>query len=227
MPRVRRVAAGQIKSLSEKLVQLRLERGLNQREMADRLNLPYRSLQDYEQGKATPGGLALLAYRRFGASLDWLFDEQVPKSRTKNSDASLKLASLSVEIPFVTSAEGLSTDLQKRPPLEQTFVVLPPEALKQSDVSRNELAAFINADDAMTPTITPGALVVADFGSARIDKPGLYVLRSGRGLAVRKIVARANGRLLIRNVNPQWPTETLARGGTNAEGRVEFWLAWP
>jgi transcriptional regulator with XRE-family HTH domain len=235
MPRVRRTAAGQIKGLPDKLVQLRLERGLNQREMADRLDLPYRSLQDYEQGKATPGGLALLAYRRFGASLDWLLDEQVPESRneqvpesrTKYSDASSQLAPLSVEIPFIDSAKAHSTNLQRQAPSKQTSIVFPRAALKRSDVSQNGLAAFINADDAMTPIINPGALVVAQFSSARIDTPGLYVLRSGHGLAVRKIVAQADGRLLIRNVNHQWPTETLARGGTNAEGRVEFWLAWP
>ena len=227
MPRVRRIAAGQIKGLPDKLVQLRLERGLSQREMADRLDLPYRSLQDYEQGKATPGGLALLAYRRLGASLDWLLDEQAPESRTKNSDASSQLAFLSVEIPFVDSAEDFSTDLQRQSPSKQPFVVFPAAALQRADVSQNGLAAFSNADDAMAPMITAGTLVVAQFKSARVERPGLYVLRSGHGLAVRKIVAQADGRLLIRNINPQWPTETLAKGGIKAEARVEFWLTWP
>ena len=60
-------------TFSERLRELRMERGLKQREMSEICGLKLRSYQDYEYNKSypeVPGLVALADY--FGVSLDYL-----------------------------------------------------------------------------------------------------------------------------------------------------------
>lgn len=234
MPRVRKVHSGQIKGLSEKLVQFRLAHGLNQRDMAEKLRLPFRSLQDYEQGKATPGALALLTYKKFGASVDWLLDEaavQPIANEFHSGSVRLNRSTTSstkefIEIPLCTAPPAASGGTGSGSDQNQK-IVLPTWLIPRDGAAQADLRAFTNTDDAMAPLIPLGALVVGAFGDLQLDRPGLYAMRSGTGLGVRKVIARSDGQLTIQNINEQWPAERISSAKAKAKARIVFWLANP
>ncbi len=72
MPRDSQQSDSALSGLGARLRAYRQELGLTQREMAERLGIPFRSLQDNEKSKALPGARTLLQYLLAGADVNWL-----------------------------------------------------------------------------------------------------------------------------------------------------------
>lgn len=213
MPRTRADLVPVISGLSERLVEFRRTLGLSQREMAEKLGLPFRSVQDYEGGISTPGGHALLAFYRVGASVDWLLDGKIKE------DGSSEVAASSARLESSDEFEVRLPKASTRRPI----IVLPRGFFRGVDANA-KVAGFINADDAMAPQLRKGTLAI--FLKKRIlpVRPGLYAFESDKGLGVRRIISRQNGSLVIRNSNKEWPEERVKE---KAWGSVIGWLQVP
>lgn len=58
--------------IASRMAEVRTRLGLTQRDMAEKLSIPYRTLQDGERGIAQPGAATLAAYADHGVDLNWL-----------------------------------------------------------------------------------------------------------------------------------------------------------
>ncbi len=71
-------------SLSEKLLQLRMERHLKQQDIVNQLGVALRSYQYYEHGEREPPLTVLIAIADFyGVTLDELVDRETPEKEKK------------------------------------------------------------------------------------------------------------------------------------------------
>src|SRR5579859_2754695 len=77
--------------------------------------------------------------------------------------------------------------------------------------------------DSMSPTIDGGDLVIVDLREARFRSDGVYVLRTGSDLAVKRLQRQPDGGLLIRSDNPAYESSTVRLDELALLGRV-VWI---
>ena len=167
--------------LAERLVQARERFGLTQKDIAERLDCGWRSIQDYEQGRAIPGGKVLAGYRKLGVDLNWLLSD---------SDVTPPLSGNElIEIPHFQAHE-VDFDVSaasSRPSVIQIarswLELFKSDADEQTD--GRQLGSLTVADDLMAPEVPLGSVIVFELTPVELDAEDLYVLRLGNRLVLR------------------------------------------
>lgn len=77
--------------------------------------------------------------------------------------------------------------------------------------------------DAMSPTIDEGDLVLVDLRESRYRYDGVYALRSGNEIAIKRLQRRPDGGLIIRSDNPRYESSLVAPESIVMVGRV-IWI---
>ena len=77
--------------------------------------------------------------------------------------------------------------------------------------------------DSMSPTIDEGDLVLVDLREGRFRHDGVYVLRAGTDLAVKRLQRQPDGALLIRSDNPAYESSMVKPEEVTLLGRV-VWI---
>jgi phage repressor protein C with HTH and peptisase S24 domain len=78
--------------------------------------------------------------------------------------------------------------------------------------------------DSMAPTIEEGDLMLVDLREPRFRHDGVYVLRAGGALSIKRIQRRPDGKLIIRNDNAAYEPTVVAADNVNVVGHV-IWIA--
>jgi phage repressor protein C with HTH and peptisase S24 domain len=78
--------------------------------------------------------------------------------------------------------------------------------------------------DSMAPTIRDSDLLLVDLGEPRFKQDGIYVLRRGDDLIVKRLQPRHDGELIIRSDNPAYEPTIAPRENLGIIGRV-IWVA--
>jgi len=193
--------------LAQRLIEAREELVLTQKELAEKLQIGWRSIQDYEQGRAVPGGGALAGYARLGVDATWLLigEEEV--------ETKVPVQGKHTEVVAIPHAGVPAADKKGQHQREETWhlrvhrSVL--ERLGVPDHRVGSLQTLLLEDDAMAPEMPKGTLVIADRLQTHLISDGTYVLRLGNRLLVRFVRARLDGEIEVSGLNPVWPTEAL------------------
>lgn len=74
--------------------------------------------------------------------------------------------------------------------------------------------------DSMSPTADEGDLVLVDLRESHFRHDGVYVLRTGSDLAVKRLQRQPDGSLLIRSDNPAYPPVSVKSDEVALLGRV-------
>ncbi len=82
------------------------------------------------------------------------------------------------------------------------------------------LALIEVVGDSMSPTIDEADLVLADLRETRFKSDGIYVLRNGGDLSIKRIQREPDGKLTIRSDNPAYQAVTVAPESIGLVGRV-------
>lgn len=88
------------------------------------------------------------------------------------------------------------------------------------NVDPRSLALIEVLGDSMSPTVDEGDLVLVDVHENRFKSDGLYVLRSGGDLAVKRLQQRPDGSLMIRSDNAAYEPQLVAQDDIAILGRV-------
>jgi len=77
--------------------------------------------------------------------------------------------------------------------------------------------------DSMSPTVEEGDLALVDLREARFKYDGLYIIRTGSDLSIKRIQRRTGGSLLIRSDNPAYESQVVSPDQIVLFGRV-MWV---
>lgn len=77
--------------------------------------------------------------------------------------------------------------------------------------------------DSMSPTADEGDVVLIDLRETRFRHDGVYVLRTGSDLAVKRLQRQPDGALLIRSDNPAYASSAVKPEEVNVLGRA-LWV---
>src|SRR6185437_11800328 len=90
------------------------------------------------------------------------------------------------------------------------YLSFQPEWLVRTlNVDARNMALVEVVGDSMSPTIDEGDLVLVDLREARFRHDGIYVMRTGGDLAVKRLQRQPEGNLLIRSDNPAYESATV------------------
>jgi len=181
------------------MIEARQSLGLSQKELADRLEVGWRSIQEYEQARATPGGSVLAGYGSLGVDLNWLIVGKGPSpsdgERATDQDAMVRLPHFEadeVDASFVEIGARLSVIEVRRSWLEREVL-----AASETKAGAATLATTVVADSACGPEFSPGSVVLFEPAVTKIDGDGAYLFRYPKRLSVRWVRELLDGAISV------------------------------
>lgn len=194
-------------TVSERLKLARSELGLKQEELAAQSGVSSRAYQGYEAGRSVPGGEAIEGFVRAGINANWLLTGEGPMLRTPATEepAQSHASTGYVAIPLFNEVRAAAG-----PGALNGQVENPDDALMfKADWIRFELGARpedLNlirvSGDSMEPTLRAGDVVLIDHRARRPDREGIYILRLGEMLLVKRLQALPGGLVRVVSDNP-------------------------
>lgn len=123
---------------------------------------------------------------------------------------------------------GLSNDSgalvleAETPPL-----ALDTEWLRRSGLRAEHAAVLYMQEDSMEPSIRQGDVLLVDLGEHKIQDGGIFAIRYGRQLRVRRLYRRYDGGLILRSENRgRYPDETIPPADQDVHVQVIGRVLW-
>ncbi|MET3234358.1 UNVERIFIED_ORG: phage repressor protein C with HTH and peptisase S24 domain [Burkholderia sp. 1263] len=157
-----------------------------------------------------------LAEKR-GVSLDWLV---LGRGSPGIEEPELTLHGGDMQVPDESYVEIPAYDLAGIPELfasPQLTMRMPREWLEHYDASLDDVIAFRNAGNVMSPSLNDGDVVFVDRRQRDID--GVYVVRIGDSLRIRRVQRTHAGALHLLTDNTAYANEVISSDAAEA---VEF-----
>jgi phage repressor protein C with HTH and peptisase S24 domain len=88
-------------------------------------------------------------------------------------------------------------------PNKSTSPALPPGWRDPSDTSNNFMMSIVSSDS-MEPTLSHGNQLLIDTSVMSVKREGIYALKIGNSLCIRRIDIGLDGRLFIKCDNPHY-----------------------
>ena len=154
---------------------------------------------------------------KHGVSLDWLVLGRMPGGEEPGADAKASnrddgSASAYVEFPAFDMPSFLDTDSP------QQWVKLPAAWIEREGFSATETIAMRYVGNNMAPTINEGDVMIVDRRPRDVD--GVFVMRLGDSIRIKRVQRMQGGGLHLLNDNPNYETEML--DADQARTAVEF-----
>jgi phage repressor protein C with HTH and peptisase S24 domain len=181
------------------------------------------AIYKWVSGRGQPSMMSLVNLSKAaGVSVEWLATGRGVPTKPKGE---IHLAEpgegVSPPRPVLRTANG-------RPGLPNQQMVdylsFQPEWLERTlNVDLRNMALVEVIGDSMSPTIDEGDLVLVDLREARYRHDGIYVLRTGSDLAVKRLQRQPDGSLVIRSDNPAYESSVVRPEEVAVMGRV-VWM---
>ncbi len=122
--------------------------------------------------------------------------------------------------------------LPKAPEGTYSLPLLNPEMLNMPPLSRlplpghfcqnlpQDVVLFVAEDDTMAPQISQGSLVLIDKNSHRFSQNGVYLLKIGKSLALRRLQRILNQNINILSDNISYPPEQMDEATLDIMGKA-------
>ncbi|MCM0018540.1 MAG: LexA family transcriptional regulator [Tagaea sp.] len=168
------------------------------------------SLADYERGETeVPFAVLKRLCEAKRVRLEWLASGDGSMSASGPEagaePGTTRIPVLETKLSAGTGAAALSTERAR------DHLVLPTAFLRgHINMTPEAVVAFPVVGDSMEPTLREGALALLDRSVRAIDGPGIYALRRGDDLFVKRVARRADGSILLKADNPRYPDDHLA-----------------
>jgi phage repressor protein C with HTH and peptisase S24 domain len=179
------------------------------------------AIYKWVSGRGQPSMISLVNLARAArVSIEWLATgQEAPKGDPQNTESSdyVYMPRNSVRSPV-----GRGT-VQSRQIVD--YVALKTEWLsRRIGIDPKSLILVEAVSDSMTPTIDEGDLVLVDLRDPRFRHDGIYVLRAGGDLSIKRIQRRPDGKLIIRSDNTAYEPTVVAADSINVVGHA-IWIA--
>ena len=178
------------------------------------------AIYKWVSGRGQPSMVSLVNLARAArVSVEWLATGQEANAR----DARDSEAGEYVYLPR-HSARAQAGRITMQSAQIVDHVALKSEWLSQRLGAEPKSVMLVEAvGDAMSPTIDEGDLVLVDLRELRYRYDGVYALRSGGDIAIKRLQRRPDGKLIIRSDNPKYEPAVVAPESIVIVGRA-IWI---
>lgn len=214
-------------ALPDRLIIVRETLSKKQKEMAEILDISFRSWQDYELGKSVPGGKVFESLSRLGFCADWLLTGEGPMKRgeeVKESHPAYQPSDLDQDeyalIPRynveVSAGGGMLVDGEA---IIDTMA-FKREWLRRMGFEVGQLVLVTARGDSMLPTLADGDLLLVDLRQAGIVDGAVHVLRNNGHILAKRLQLGLGDQVIVRSDNPIYSALETVGGALHVVGRV-------
>ncbi len=181
------------------------------------------AIYKWVSGRGQPSMMSLVNLSKAaGVSVEWLATGRGAPTKART------------EINAGDGADGVSVGRQPvrpasaRPTLHNQqivdYVSFRPDWLQRVlNLETRSMALIEVIGDSMSPTADEGDVVLVDLREARFRHDGVYVLRTGNDLAVKRLQRQPDGSILIRSDNPAYESYAVQPEEISVRGRA-LWV---
>lgn len=178
--------------------------GLEQKEIAAKLDISHRSWQDYELGKSVPGGKVFESLVLLGFNANWLLSGEGPMKRGEGSE----LPGGFVQVPRYAIAAAAGGGALVHSEQIVDHIAFKADWLKQQlGLSPAQAAVISVIGDSMEPCLADGDLILIDTSVTRVENNAIYVIQVEGDLLVKRIQKKIDGTVIIKSDNERYEPE--------------------
>ena len=201
-------------NIGNRLRKIRIDRIESQKDMAIVLGIPFRTLQDCEQGKTLPSATTLAAFAAIGVNLNWVVvggkipdSLSTPKTEKVAADRVNSVENDFIPIPWFASNEICkSYFVDKETQYKTAKVAMHKSELLQMQHSKNtssserfQLASTTVKRGRKGQPGMPCGIIIFDLSDTEPTEPGYYVCVTNDSLVVKHFQLLSNGSLISIN----------------------------
>lgn len=203
------------KAIGARFKEMRATLGLTQKALAAVMEKPVPSVRDYERGRSIPGGDAIASLMRAGVSANWLLTGegdmliQAASERPYGHHEATVLGCVPgdgryVALPLyndIHAAAGHGAVVDHERP-DDALMFKEAWIRLELGASPQDLVLIRVSGDSMEPTLRAGDVILVDHRASRPDREGIYILRMGDMLLVKRLQALPGGQVKVTSDNP-------------------------
>lgn len=218
-------------AFKDRIEEIASDKGMNLTEFAKKIDISYRTLQNYTGGVSPP---KMQFYERvcekFGVSADWLLFGFEPKyahqsatRATSEQTITNTPASELVIIPRyqVEASAGHGSAVTSED--ETGYYGFKREWLERRSLKANNLSVISVSGDSMEPDLRDGDLIVIDHATTSLADGNIYAVRFSDGLYVKRIQHLPEDKVHLISSNRNYPPIEITHptaDGVEVVGRV-------
>lgn len=182
------------------------------------------AIYKWVSGRGQPSMMSLVNLSKAaGVSVEWLATGRGAQVKTRGETRAPE-ASEGIYSSRQAAARSASARMGLQGPRFVEHVSLQPEWVQRVlNVDPRATALVEVVGDSMSPAIDEGDVVLVDLREVRFRHDGIYVLRTGNDLAVKRLQRQPDGSILIRSDNPAYESNTVKAEELALLGRV-VWI---
>lgn len=232
------VVDNQKKIIGGRLKEARAALDLTQKELVALSGIPLPSLRDYELGNRIPGGDAVASLVRVGINANWLLtgmgeilgrkaDQPYEMHQSMSMTAAEPYPGY-VALPLyndVRAAAGHGA-VNGHEQADDALMFKEDWIRYELGAKAQDLCLIRVSGDSMEPTLRAGDVILIDHRACRPDREGIYIMRVGEMLLVKRLQALPGGKIRVTSDNPAFDPWTLDQEELGTEVLVVGRVVW-
>ena len=213
--------------------------GLTQEALAEMAGARSKSgLQDNEAGKNMPGGQMIGALVQAGINANWLLsgDGEMLIASNKQTYPMHQSMSMSAAEPYpgyialplyndVRAAAGHGA-VNGHEQADDALMFKEDWIRYELGAKAQDLCLIRVSGDSMEPTLRAGDVILIDHRACRPDREGIYIMRVGEMLLVKRLQALPGGKIRVTSDNPAFDPWTLDLEEFGSDVKVVGRVVW-
>jgi phage repressor protein C with HTH and peptisase S24 domain len=199
------------------------DNGLNLLQFSERVEISYRTIQNYIAEISTPkGDFYALLYEVFGVYPNWMLlgigpkytpDQSIPEIADNHSDHHTLLSNASDTVSLQALDFDASSGNGSAGPTEEgaSHFALNVNWLNRRGLNPDHLTLIAMAGNSMEPDHYDGDLLVVDLSSTDLAESNIYAVRFSGALYVKRIQHQPDGKIFLLSMNRDYPPIELQR----------------
>lgn len=195
--------------VSERLLFVLSQMGWSQSDFAKHFRVSPQTINNWIKRNSLSSSSAQTIAKETGFSCDWLMSGQgspIPETESCHSSDEHTYAVIFPDKYYSAPLKGH---------IENIVNLLKALKINQDEISRfankaKDSKSMIVTGDSMNPVMSDGDLVMFNTQDTQIRDGKYYVIRMGEVERVKMLIAKADGSLVIRSVNPDYEDEIIS-----------------
>lgn len=181
------------------------------------------AIYKWASGRGQPSLSSLVALAKAArVSIEWLATGEGAPNHPKTKPTSVQAGEYTLMPRFSLRATGGRPGIQSGRLVD--YIAVKTEWLhRRLNLDARSVLLIEVAGDSMAPTTEDGDLALVDPREVRVGRDGVYLLKVGSELSVRRLQWRPDGKLIVQSDNPAYQTAVVAPESVNVLGRL-VWI---
>lgn len=231
-----KASAPELVVIGKRMEAARIASGLSRPKFVEKYGGSVRTIENNEKGRNKASSKTFDSYRSMGANLDWIFTgdgemllSDVPygahETTTLTADG---IPAGYVALPLyndIRAAAGHGAVVDQEHP-DDALIFNALWLRVEIGARPQDLCLIHVSGDSMEPTLRAGDVILVNRQACRPDREGIYIVRVGDMLLVKRLQALPGGKVKVTSDNPAFESWTINLADPGADVVIVGRVVW-